>query len=76
MALKPIRNETGRISDLEYLFVNDKAAASVNRWDLVGKRMTEEFPGARLSGLIDRYIKVIETGEPWSDEVLINYDGY
>ena len=76
MALKPVRNTAGKIMDLEYLFVNNKAAESVQRWDLVGKQMVQQFPGALLSGLFDHYAQVIETGEPWQDECLYNYDGF
>jgi PAS domain S-box-containing protein len=76
MALKPVRNTAGKIMDLEYLFVNNKAAESVHRWDLVGKQMVQQFPGAWLSGLFDHYAQVVETGEPWEDECLYNYDGF
>ncbi|WP_121357452.1 PAS domain-containing protein [Flavisolibacter nicotianae] len=41
MALKPVRNTAGKIMDLEYLLVNNKAAESVHRWDLVGKQMVQ-----------------------------------
>lgn len=76
MALKPVRDTAGKITDLEYLFVNNKAADSVQRWDLVGKQMVQQFPGVLLSGLFDHYAQVIETDEPWQDECLYNYDGF
>jgi PAS domain S-box-containing protein len=73
--MKSIRDEEGSIIDFEYVYVNKKAEETVNRKNLAGKRLVEEFPGTKKSKLFRHYSEVVETGIPWEDEIYYNYDG-
>jgi PAS domain S-box-containing protein len=69
MIYKSIRNENGKITDFEFLFANQMAENSVNRSNLAGKRLLEEFPGSITSGIFSKFIQVVESGNPWEDEI-------
>ncbi|MFN8157307.1 MAG: EAL domain-containing protein [Candidatus Nanopelagicales bacterium] len=66
VVLQAVRDEQGRLVDLEYVEAN-AAAASYNRTTrdgLIGHRVLELFPGHNDSGPLALYYRVIETGEP------------
>jgi PAS domain S-box-containing protein len=75
LALEAVRNEAGEIIDLEYLMVNDSISSITQRSNMPGQRITEEFAGVKASGLFNHFVRVIETGEPWQEELLYNQDG-
>jgi PAS domain S-box-containing protein len=75
MIFKSVRDETGRIVDFEWFFVNPAAEKIVGRTDLVGKRLLKEMPGNGEAGLFDAYIRVTETGEVWQNEFLYESEG-
>jgi len=61
-------------SDLNLIEINKVA---LNRFgilkeDVIGKNITELRPDAVNSGLVDKYKKVLETGEPYFDEFTID----
>jgi PAS domain S-box-containing protein len=43
--------------------------------ELFGKRLLEELPGNRETGLFDLYVRSVETGEPIEQEFYYNHDG-
>lgn len=65
-ALEAIRDESGQIVDFRYTIVNQQ----VERWSglsasqIEGQRLLTLFPGTKRSGLFDRWVRVVETGEP------------
>ncbi|UXP32534.1 PAS domain S-box protein [Reichenbachiella agarivorans] len=65
MTFKSVRNQTGQIIDFEWLFVNDVAVQIVGKpaAALVGSRMLDLLPTNKETGLFDRYVQVVETGE-------------
>ncbi|WP_413160159.1 PAS domain S-box protein [Capilliphycus salinus ALCB114379] len=77
MAFKSVRDERGKIIDFEWLLCNPSACEIVGRTEseLLGKRMLEELPGHYEVGLFDRYVEVVETGEPQEHEFYYEYDG-
>lgn len=60
MSFRSIRDAGGRIVDFEWLSSNRMANASVGRDDLVGKRLLEEMPENRTTGLFDAYVRTVE----------------
>jgi PAS domain-containing protein len=76
MVLESVR-ETGRIVDFVWIYANDTAAAIIGKhksW-FDGKRLLEEMPGNRDEGLFDAYVRVVETGEPWVNELKYRHEG-
>lgn len=61
-----IRNGDGKIIDFRTDFINDAGAASVGmtRREMIGRSLSEVFPGRLESGLMDDYVAVVETGDP------------
>lgn len=73
-ALRSERDERGEIVDFRFIMMNH-AAQELLKTDalrVAGKRLTELFPGVRSTGLLERYIRVAETGEAFRCE--IHYD--
>lgn len=60
------RDASGRISDFTVVFANDTARqfAGPDGAAMEDRSLAELFPGVRSSGYFDRYVHVIETGEP------------
>lgn len=76
--LDSIRDETGKIIDFVWTYVNPKAAEILKHpvEELVGKRLLEVLPGNQLnSDLFKRYVRVVETGEPHDIELCYEADG-
>jgi signal transduction histidine kinase/PAS domain-containing protein/ActR/RegA family two-component response regulator len=70
MLLRPVRNGN-IIVDFEYIFTNAQTLRSVNKESLTGKHFTREFPLVKNSPLLDAYIRVVETGISYQEEVNI-----
>ncbi|MBJ7354002.1 MAG: PAS domain S-box protein [Thermoleophilaceae bacterium] len=68
----PVRGADDQIIDFCCEFINSPGAASVgmNREHMVGKRLSELFPGRLESGLLGEYAKVVETGQPMFREAI------
>jgi PAS domain S-box-containing protein len=77
MVFRCVRGDDGAIEDLEWVYVNPASARIVGRSAsaLIGKRLLEEMPGNRESGLFDAYVGVVETGEVWQSEFEYVYEG-
>jgi PAS domain S-box-containing protein len=76
--LDSVRNETGKIVDFEWTYVNPKAAELLKHPvnELLGQRLLTVLPGNRLnSDLFERYVQVVETGEPHDIELAYTSDG-
>jgi PAS domain S-box-containing protein len=76
--LDSVRDETGALADFVWTYVNPKAAEILQRpvKELVGQRLLEVLPGNRTnSELFERYVRVVETGEPHDLELSYNTDG-
>jgi PAS domain S-box-containing protein len=76
--LDSLRDETGAIVDFVWTYVNPKAAEILKHpvEELVGQRLLEVLPGNQLnSELFQRYVRVVETGEPHDIELSYNADG-
>jgi PAS domain S-box-containing protein len=77
MLLTAVRDASGAIEDFQWEFVNEAAARIVGRsreW-FSGRRLLEEMPGNRDAGLFDGYVRVVETGTPWSVEFGYGHEG-
>lgn len=76
MLLKPLRNDAGRVNDFEYVYANEQTLKSVGRTELLGRKMTDEFPEVKNSTLLGKYIEVAENGETFKGEADISPFGY
>jgi signal transduction histidine kinase len=77
LAFSAIRDEqTGKIIDFRYVAQNEASRKDVDRTDdeVIGHTMLEYFPHVMPTGLFERYVRVIETGEPTRFEQEYNYD--
>jgi PAS domain S-box-containing protein len=77
MVLRAVRDPGGGIVDFLWLYANEAAGRIVGRpRDWFGDRqLLQEMPGNRQSGLFDAYVRVVETGEPWSTELVYGHEG-
>jgi len=64
MTFKSVRNEMSEIIDFEWLFVNDIAQEIIDEKssELLGFRLLDIMPANKETGLFDRYVEVVETG--------------
>lgn len=63
---RALRDDAGEIVDFEVVYVNE-AAARANRMpaeEQVGRRLGDLLPSHHQLGLLERYARVVETGEP------------
>lgn len=75
--LLAIRDDRGSIVDFRWTYANPMAGELLRcRADtLIGQRLLDKFPGNKTdSDLFDRYVRVVETGEPHDIEVFYNSD--
>jgi len=61
-AFGAIRDESGHIVDLEYIFVNSITEQLGGKRSMVGQRYLELFPEAENTGFMGSFRRVIETG--------------
>ncbi|GAB3642392.1 PAS domain-containing sensor histidine kinase [Spirosoma arcticum] len=64
--LDAVRDDSGRIVNFTYTMVNRvvEQLSGLPAAQLVGQRLLTLFPGTRASGLFDKWVAVVETGEP------------
>lgn len=76
VAIEAIRGNNNSIIDFSFLHVNSKAQAILQRTavQLQDNTLLEVLPGVKASGLLERYIGVVETGEPLHDTLYYGYD--
>jgi PAS domain S-box-containing protein len=74
--LKAVRAPTGRIVDFEWEYVNSAAEQILHhpKEELVGRRLLEVLPGNRTD-LFERYVHVVETGQPHDIEFAYSAEG-
>lgn len=60
-AKRSVRDSTGRIIDFEFVAANDAAKQIIGRFDLEGKRISQEK--TILKDYFERYVNVVETGK-------------
>lgn len=63
---RAVRDRKGRVVDFEYIGANDAAIAvnKTTRDQLIGARLLSLFPGHVASGLFDKFVHTVQTGEP------------
>ncbi|TVS02201.1 MAG: PAS domain S-box protein [Phycisphaerales bacterium] len=73
-ALSSVRDEHDRIVDFRFIMMNHAAQDLLGKAgsDVAGMMLTEVFPGVIEAGLLERYIRVAETGEAFRCE--LRYD--
>ncbi|HEX8818774.1 MAG TPA: ATP-binding protein [Archangium sp.] len=72
IALSGVRGPGGELNDLVWDYTNPAAETMLDMrlTDLQGRGVAEVLPLARTGGLLARMARVMETGEPYVDEVL------
>lgn len=72
MAFRSLRDAMGRIEDFEWLLVNQEGERMVRRpaGELIGKRLLDVLPAMSSHELFQRYVEVVESGEPYIAERL------
>lgn len=75
--LRSVRDEQGTIVDFTWEYANPAAARVLRRpvVDLVGHRLLDVLPQNKESGLFDRYVRVVETGQPHDIELYYEGEG-
>ncbi len=75
--LQPVRDATGAVADFSWEYLNPAAARILRRPvdELVGHRVLDTFPGSRVAGLLDSYLRVWESGAPHDAEFFYDADG-
>ena len=76
IALEAIRNEEGLITDFRILFFNEVAKVLLQRDIKYGDRVLQLVPGIKVSGLFDKYIKLLQSGNKINEEFYYPYDGF
>jgi PAS domain S-box-containing protein len=77
MLFESVRDSVGTIVDFRWLYANAAAEQIISRprgW-CPGRLMLEELPENRSTGLFQSYVQVVETGVPWTTEIVYNDDG-
>lgn len=67
MAFRSVRDDHGRIADFRLGMVNAGAGHLLGQ-ELVQDRMLSDMPGLYTSDLFDRFVRVVESGEPLRTE--------
>lgn len=77
MVFKSVRDAAGTIVDFEWLLVNPAGLRISGRTpaEFLGHRLSELYPESWQLGLFDRYVHVVETGEPQDIEQHYHRDG-
>lgn len=68
----------GTIVDFRFDYVNPAGAKmqGLTVSELVGRSLLERHPGSRSSGLFDKYLRAVEKGESFDEEVLYKYEEF
>lgn len=71
----PIRNDVGKIIDFEWVIANKRAFDFTENKRPTGERFTKLFPGATASGILEKMICTIETGNTQNFDLDYDADG-
>ena len=76
-AVEAVRNDAGKLVDFRYILVNQLLLKETGlaEADLIGRLMTDVFPGSIESGVLGQYSAVVETRQPCHYEIHYPYDG-
>jgi PAS domain S-box-containing protein len=74
-AFKAIRNEQQEIIDFEWMLTNKLTDTFLRRNDLVGLRLSEQYPGTKKVVIYENIQGVVETGKTSHFEVWYPYEG-
>lgn len=77
MVFKSVR-ENGIIMDFEWILTNPTAEKIVGKThsELLEKYLLKEMPGNKETGLFDKYVEVVETGETKEFEHYYKHEGF
>ncbi len=77
MIFRSVRDEQGSIIDFEYLLSNPVACQIIGRREasLLGQRLLDVVPGHKADGLFERYVAVVETGQPDHHQFYYGHEG-
>lgn len=69
-----IRDESGQLVDILWVYANSAVQTvllgdATTSSELIGRTMREMFPESVAAGRLDIYRRIIETGEPWLEDV-------
>ena len=73
---RAVRDAAGTILDFEFVSTNRAFDRYAGRTDLVGRRYAEEYPGVRTTGIFDRLVQAVETGQPQTFEHYYGHEGF
>jgi signal transduction histidine kinase len=62
--LEPVSDETGAIVDMRYAFVNPEGERLLGVRELTGRRVLEAIPSIEGSGVMERFLSILASGEP------------
>lgn len=73
--MRPLRNEEGKVVDLVYTYANPalERLVGLSKENLLGRSVLEIRPSLRDSGLFEAFVRLVETGEPFTRELFIEY---
>jgi PAS domain S-box-containing protein len=77
MVFESVRAADGTLVDFRWTYANEAAERIVGKprsWFL-GRLLLAEMPGNRDDGLFDAYVRVAETGVPWTKEFNYHHEG-
>ena len=68
--LEAVRDADGGVVDFRIVELNDRADELLGstRIDLIGRLASDVLPSLRTSGMLERFIHVVETGQGYEDE--------
>jgi len=71
MAVSAVRGASGELVDFHWVYANPAAEAMMGMTltFVLGRGIVELLPDARSRGIHARFVRVVETGEPYVDEV-------
>ena len=69
---RSVRDRDGRITDFVIDYINPAAELTIDdkAVNVVGMTMRSRMPSHIHIGMFDRYVQVVETGEPWQGETI------
>ncbi len=76
--LRSLRDDSGYIVDFEWIYLNPKAGEILKNQPekLVGQTLLSVLPGNKYdSEMFDRYVRVVESGEPHDIEIFYDSEG-
>jgi PAS domain S-box-containing protein len=75
-AFKTIWNEANQIQDFEWILTNQVTDSFLQRNDLVGQRLLEQYPGTQKANIFEHLKQVAESGHSKQFEVWYDYEGF